>query len=224
MSHHANIHISGKGYQIYAYMISQETLKEIRQGIADEIPFEETPLENLMEHAIDYHIITSGLSIEHPDVKCHVDIDGKIHNIDKIGIWQTGTDFEECFENERNKILVAKEEKILRMGENFKIDKDSIIIIESIEIKKINYRAMISDQDEIRIENIEAILFDLDSCTPLSELTYEKGLLSGLENDLSHFIYKNEDINIEVEIISSYGSHFYLIYNENGNWVDEHIF
>lgn len=224
MSHHAKIHISGKGYQIYAYLISQEILKKIRQGIADEIPFDETPLENLMEHSIDYHIITSGLSIEHPDVKCYVDIDGKIHNIEKIGIWQTETDFEECFENERNKVLVAKEEKILRMGENFKIDKDSIIIIESIEIKKVNYQSLISDQDEIRVENIEAILFDLDSGTPLSELTYEKGLLSGLENDLSHFIYKNEEIDVEVEIISSYRSHFYLIYNENGNWINEHIF
>jgi len=222
MSEMINISFIGGGYRVSAYLIDKDILDTLRNATPDEALYEDNPYSLVGNLAKSHHLVANGFCIDAKN-KCILKTPGGELCIDNMGILYDGEEYDELFNTPKASTLIAKESNILSLEPDLKLDRNDMLIVEVIDIKKAAYSVSFK-ANNFKFENLELGLIDLDCDSDLSKATYDVGLLKGMEKDIRSVIYDGTIYSFDLEILNSYPSTFYLLTKDsNGGFECEFL-
>jgi hypothetical protein len=209
-----NISFTGAGYRVSAYLIDKNILDTLRNATPDEALYEDNPYSLVGNIAKSHHLVANGFCIDAKN-KCILKTSGGELCIDNMGILYDGEEYDELFNTPKTSTLIAKESNILSLEPDLKLDRNDMLIVEVIDIKKATYSASFK-ANNFKFENLELGLVNLDCETDLSKATYDVGLLKGMEKDIRSILYNGKEYSFDLDILNSYPSTFYLLSKDSG--------
>ena len=112
-----------------------------------------------------------------------------------------------------------------QLGENFDLSKFNHVFLELIECKYITLELTLPvDARDFDRSKISLLACDMDSGTALCRLTYDKGLVAGLEEDIIGVIYDGKKYFFKPESDEVYSECSYILSRTDDGWeVDDAI-
>ena len=218
------IEFSGAGYQVACYVVDEEALKIILNATEEDALYEDNPISVVKDLSKKYIPVANGFDLLSRTFDCSLTINDTPIEIKEIGALYEGDQFEEMFETPRDKTLLAFSETFDSLGEDCKFNKTDKLIIEVIDMKLANLFGSFETNDPVQLEDLKIGIIDLDAPTELSRATYALGLLQSMDMDIKSIIFNDEEHELELRIIDSYASSFYLVQkNNSGDWESEYL-
>jgi len=212
MSTRIFVRISGPAFRVTAYIINNKILKKLKSAIVDDALYEDNPLSIINNLALRSMRVANGYCIDNVDcLAFEVLINGVPQKIEGIGILSQGCDFDEEFDSDIEKTLIAKSENCEQVGEHFPIDKNEMLVLEFEEIKLGNLVCSFEASRDVALKDIEIGLVNLDVVTQISEATYELGMLNGMEKDIRYIIFDGKKYDFDMDVLNGYASRFILV-------------
>lgn len=145
------------------------------------------------------------------DFNCDIKINGVKQEIQKIGFLEECEIFEDAFDVPRENALIARYENGENLGDDLKLKRGEMLIIEVEDIKYAKANIFFTVADPVTMHDIELGIVNLDVDSDLSDATYMMGLLDGMEKDIKYIICKGEKYEIDIEVLNGHASRFSLI-------------
>jgi hypothetical protein len=223
MASRVTVKISGPAFRVTAYVVNSKILKQLQSATEDDALYEDEPLSIVGNIALRAIRVANGFCIDNvDDFKFEVRIDGEFQEVEKVGLLYEGCEFDDEFDSELEKTLLARSENSEPVGEDFSAKAGQMLVLEFEDIKLAELTCSFDVSSQIGLKDIELGLVDLDVVSEMSQATYELGLINGLEKDIRYIIFNGEKHEFDIDVLSSYASSFVLVKrNKSGEWVQE---
>jgi hypothetical protein len=220
MPSHASVKISGPAFRVTAYVINSKILKQLQSATEEDALYEDNPLSMVGNLALGVIRVANGFCIDKVDqYKFELKINGHPKPIKKVGMLFEGCNYEEEFDTKRSETLIACSEKSEMLGNETKLKKTEMILLEFEDAKMAQMTLSFEVADDFDPSEIELGLVDLDVDTDLSYATYHLGLLNEMEKDIRYILHQGQKYDADLEILSGYASDFSLVKRKkDGLW------
>ena len=210
------IKVNGSGTNVWAYAISDETYARITQDTD-----EEDPVDIIMGEYKAGQLVCWGIDVSAID-NITLDLGGKIK---ELKIIQTHEDYSlsEALKDNRMRnsshFIECKEDTCEWLGDNFDLRNFNHVFLDSIEWKdiKLELSLPVSAIDFDR-QKLSLLVCKIDSVTELCRLTYNQGLLAGLEEDIIGVIYDGKKYFFDSVCDRSFSENRYILSRSEDGW------
>lgn len=216
--------ITGPSLRVTSYVINEEILEQLMNATIDDALYEDNPISLVGNISLRSDEVAQGFCLyKQKGVEYELLINNVKQKIEAVVLLNEGCDFHDCFETDRNETLIAREENNELLGDGFYLADNEMLVVEVVDIKYAQMTCVIDSPVQLSFEDIELGLVNLDVDSDLSRATYDLGLLNGMEKDIRYIVVKNEKIYLDLEIMNSYPSDFYLVKKTDGVWKSEYL-
>jgi hypothetical protein len=222
-----SIRVSGSGTNVWACTINDDTYSRISQNSEKEEEDDDDPADIIRSEYQAGQLVCWGLDVRYGDTVT-LDLAGKITEL-KIIETDEDTSLSEALKdsNMRASSLFIECNKVTaeQLGENFDLSKFNHVFLDSIEWNHITLELTLPvDARDFDRRKLSLLVCDVDSGTELCRLTYNKGLLAGLEEDIIGVIYDGKKYFFEPESDDMYSECSYILSRTDDGWeVDDAI-
>lgn len=225
MATNVEIVISGSGYRVTAYVINNKILNELKHATKDDALYENNPYSLVANISLNSIRVANGFCLYGAEkLKFDFSINGKSINIENVGILWDGCEYEEEFETDREKTLLATEKYLEGLGDGVKLKKSEMLIVEVEEMKYAEMTCEFTTEKLPKIQDINLGIVNLDVESDISNATYLTGLLEGMEKDIRYVVCDGQKHDFEIAIMNGRVSSFYLVKRDkSGIWKTEYL-
>lgn len=219
-----SIRVRGSGTNVWAYTINNDTYSRISQNNTDD---DDDPADIIKSEYQAGQLVCWGLDLSDVDT-VSLDIAGKIKEL-KIIETDEDVSLSEALKESKMRIsspfIECNKSKGEWLGDNFDLSNFNHVFLESIEWKYITLALTLPvNARDFDRRKLSLLVCDVDSGTELSRLTYNQGLLAGLEEDIIGVIYDGEKYFFEPESDDMYSECSYILSRTDDGWeVDDAI-
>lgn len=211
-----SIRVSGSGTNVWAYALSDETYTRIAQDNEDE-----NPVDIIMSEYLAGQLVCWGIDVDDASTVT-------LHSAGKskeLKIIKTHEDYSISEALKDRKIRSSEpfiefnSDTKEQLGENFDLSNFNHVYIESIEWRDIKLELTLPvNSREFDRCKISLLACDMDSGTELSQLTYEQGLLAGVEEDIIGIAYEGKKYFFNSECNRSFTEDRYILSRTDDGW------
>lgn len=219
-----SIRVSGSGTNVWACTINNDTYSRISQNNTDE---DDDPADIIKSEYQAGQLVCWGLDLSNVDT-LSLDLAGKIKEL-KIIETDEDVSLSEALKESKMRVsspfIECNKDKGEWLGDNFDLSNFNHVFLESIEWKYITLALTLPvDARDFDRRKLSLLVCDVDSGTELSRLTYNQGLLAGLEEDIIGVIYDGKKYFFEPESDDMYSECSYILSRTDDGWeVDDAI-
>lgn len=219
-----SIRVSGSGTNVWACTINNDTYSRISQNNTDE---DDAPADIIKSEYQAGQLVCWGLDLSNVDT-LSLDLAGKIKEL-KIIETDEDVSLSEALKESKMRVsspfIECNKDKGEWLGDNFDLSNFNHVFLESIEWKYITLALTLPvDARDFDRRKLSLLVCDVDSGTELSRLTYNQGLLAGLEEDIIGVIYDGKKYFFEPESDDMYSECSYILSRTDDGWeVDDAI-
>jgi hypothetical protein len=219
-----SIRVSGSGTNVWACTINNDTYSRISQNNTEE---NDDPADIIKSEYQAGQLVCWGLDLSDTE-SVTLDLAGKIKEL-KIIETHEDISLSEALKdsNMRSSSLFIECNKVTaeQLGEKFDLSKINHVFLESIEWRYITLALTLPvDARDFDRRKLSLLVCDVDSGTELCRLTYNQGLLAGLEEDIIGVIYDGKKYFFEPESDDMYSERSYILSRTDDGWeVDDAI-
>ena len=211
-----SIRVNGSGTNVWAYAISDETYARISQNAEDE-----DPVDTIMAEYTAGQLVCWGIDV--------IDVSTVTLNLagksKELKIINTHEDYSisEALKDSKMRasapFIEFNSDTKEQLGKNFDLGNINHVYLESIEWRYIRLELTLpgvaSDFDRSKISLLAC---DMDSGTELCRLTYDKGLIAGLEEDIIGVAYDGKKYFFDSECDRSFSENRYILSRTDDGW------
>ena len=225
-----SIRVSGSGTNVWACTINDDTYSRISQKSEKEEGDEEEeddPADIIKSEYQAGQLVCWGLDLSDVDTVT-LDLAGKIKEL-KIIETDEDISLSEALKDSKMRasspFIEFNSDTKEQLGENFDLSKFNHVFLELIECKYITLELTLPvDARDFDRSKISLLACDMDSGTALCRLTYDKGLVAGLEEDIIGVIYDGKKYFFKPESDEVYSECSYILSRTDDGWeVDDAI-
>lgn len=211
-----SIKVTGYGTNVWAYAISNETYDRICQDSGDDDPVDVIMSEYQAGQLVCWGIDASG------DCTVTLDVAGASEELKVISLYdgQTLTDELEA----RNlptstPCIVYDSDEPEYLGDVFDLSDFSHVFLDSISWKDITLQLTLPvPSSKFDRNKLSLLVCNTDSGTELCKITYEKGLLDGLEEDIIGVVYDGKKYFFESECMRDFHQSRCIVSRTDDGW------
>jgi len=217
-----SIKVTGDGANVWAYAIDAETYARISEDCGDE-----DPVDVIMDEYQVGQLVCWGID-ESSGCTVSMDVAGK-STLLKIVHTYDGYDIDEAVKDRNlsasTPIIEYNSDAAERLGAVFDLSDLSHVFVDSITWKDITLQLTLPvvarDFDQ---RKLSLLVCGMDSETELSALTYQTGLLNGLEADIIGVIYDGKKYFFQSECKRAFQQRRYIVGRTDDGWeIDEKV-
>jgi hypothetical protein len=219
-----SIRVRGSGTNVWAYTINNDTYSRISQNSEKE---EEDPVDIIMENYQAGQLVCWGIDVT--DVSTvTLDLAGKSKELKIIKTYE-GFSLSEALKDSNMRasslFIECNKAKAEQLGENFDLSKFNHVFLELIECKYITLELTLPvDARDFDRRKLSLLVCKIDSVTELCRLTYNQGLLDGLEEDIIGVIYDGKKYFFDSECYRSFSQSRRVLSRTDDGWeIDEAV-
>lgn len=219
-----SIRVSGSGTNVWACTINNDTYSRISQNNTEE---DDDPADIIKSEYQAGQLVCWGLDLSDVDT-VSLDLAGKIKEL-KIIETDEDVSLSEALKESKMRVsspfIECNKDKGEWLGDNYDLSNFNHVFLESIEWKYITLALTLPvDARDFDRRKLSLLVCDVDSGTELSRLTYNQGLLAGLEEDIIGVIYDGKKYFFEPESDEMYSECSYILSRTDDGWeVDDAI-
>ena len=227
-SNTVSIRVSGSGTNVWVCTINNDTYSRISQNSEEEEEEEEDdPADIIKSEYQAGQLVCWGLDLSDVETVT-LDLAGKIKEL-KIIETDEDISLSEALKDSKMRasspFIECNKDKGEWLGDNFNLSNFNHVFLESIEWRyitlKLNLPVNARDFDQ---RKLSLLVCKIDSGTELCRVTYNQGLLAGLEEDIIGVIYDGKKYFFEPESDDMYSECSYIISRTDDGWeVDDAI-
>ena len=224
-SNTVSIRVRGSGTNVWAYTINNDTYSRISQNSEKEE--EEDPVDIIMENYQAGQLVCWGIDVT--DVSTvTLDLAGKSKELKIIKTYEDFSLSETLKDSNMRAsslFIEFKEDTVEWLGDNFDLNNFNHVFLDSISWKDITLELTLpvnaSDFDR---RKLSLLVCKIDSVTELCRLTYNQGLLDGLEEDIIGVIYDGKKYFFDSECYRSFSQSRRVLSRTDDGWeIDEAV-
>ena len=224
-SNTVSIRVSGSGTNVWVCTINNDTYSRISQNSEEEE--EDDPADIIKSEYQAGQLVCWGLDLSDVETVT-LDLAGKIKEL-KIIETDEDISLSEALKDSKMRasspFIECNKDKGEWLGDNFNLSNFNHVFLESIEWRyitlKLNLPVNARDFDQ---RKLSLLVCKIDSGTELCRVTYNQGLLAGLEEDIIGVIYDGKKYFFEPESDDMYSECSYIISRTDDGWeVDDAI-
>jgi hypothetical protein len=223
-----SIRVSGRGTNVWACTINNDTYSRISQNSEKEEEEEEDDLADIIRSEYQAgQLVCWGLDLSDVDTVT-LDLAGKIKEL-KIIETDEDISLSEALKDSKMRasspFIECNKDKGEWLGDNFDLSNFNHVFLDSIEWRYITLKLTLSvNARDFDLRKLSLLVCKIDSGTELCRLTYNKGLLAGLEEDIIGVIYDGKKYSFEPESDDMYSQCSYVLSRTDDGWkVDDAI-
>lgn len=225
-SNTVSIRVSGSGTNVWVCTINNDTYSRISQN-SEEEEEEDDPADIIKSEYQAGQLVCWGLDLSDVETVT-LDLAGKIKEL-KIIETDEDTSLSEALKDSKMRasspFIECNKDKGEWLGDNFNLSNFNHVFLESIEWRyitlKLNLPVNAKDFDQ---RKLSLLVCKIDSGTELCRVTYNQGLLAGLEEDIIGVIYDGKKYFFEPESDDMYSECSYILSRTDDGWeVDDAI-
>lgn len=219
-----SLRVSGSGTNVWACTINNDTYSRISQNNKEE---DDDPADIIKSEYQAGQLVCWGLDLSDVDT-VSLDLAGKIKEL-KIIETNEDVSLSEALKERNMRVsspfIECNKDKGEWLGDNFDLSNFNHVFLESIEWKYITLALTLPvDARAFDRRKLSLLVCDVDSGTELCRLTYNQGLLAGLEEDIIGVIYDGKKYFFKPESDDMYSECSYILSRTDDGWeVDDAI-
>jgi len=211
-----SIRVSGSGTNVWAYEISNETYARISKDTEDE-----DPVDIIMEEYQNGQLVCWGIDVMHVSTVT-LDLAGKTKELKIIETYEGFSLSEALKDNEmRTSSLFIEYNKDTaeQLGENFDLSKFNHVFLDSISWKDISLELTLPvDVSDFDRRKLSLLVCATDSGTELCRLTYDKGLIEDIEEDIIGVIYDGKKYLFDSQCDRNFSQNRQILSRTDDGW------
>jgi hypothetical protein len=215
--------LQGRGYNVKAYILGTRELKRLLSATKVDAIYEDNPYSLVGMLSPTAETVTLGFD----PARCSlystwVQTDARKVIIDDL-IFDNGDDDHLLSFNPESH-LVVREDASLALGRDLTLKKNQVVVLETINFRDATLSTSFEAKSDFKLADIELIAANLDVPFELARASYDLGLLDGMDQDIRKVRYASIDYTLELEIMNSAQSFFYLCQRStDGEWSSEFL-
>ncbi len=215
--------LQGRGHSVKAYTLGPKELKRLLSATEADAIYEDNPYSLVGMLSPSAEAVTLGFDPARcASYSMWVEVNSKRVTLDDL-VFDSGDDDDlATFRPESQ--LIVREDALLALGRDFKLKKNQAVVIEVINLRDATLSTSFQVASDFKLADITLIAANLDAPFELARASYDLGLLDGMDQDIRKVRYASVDHDLELEIINSSQSSFYLCQrSEDGEWSSDFL-
>jgi hypothetical protein len=215
--------LQGRGHNVKAYTLGPKELKRLLSATEADAIYEDNPYSLVGMLSTNAETVTLGLD----PARCSsysmtVEVDSKRVIIDGL-VFDSG-DADDLLSFNPESQLIVREDALLALGKDFRLKKNQVVVLETINLRDATLSTSFQVTSDFKVADVALVAANLDAPFELARASYDLGLLDGMDQDIRKVRHASVDHDLELEIINSSQSSFYLCRrSEDGEWSSEFL-
>ena len=223
-----SIRVSGSGTNVWACTINSDTYSRISQNSEKEEDEEEDdPADIIKSEYQAGQLVCWGLDVMYAGTVT-LNLAGKSKELKIINTHEDYSISEALKDSKMrasSPFIECNKDKVEWLGDNFDLSNFNHVFLDSIEWRYITLELTLPvNARDFDLRKLSLLVCKIDSGTELCRLTYNKGLLAGLEEDIIGVIYDGKKYFFEPESDEVYKECSYILSRTDDGWeIDEAV-